>query len=258
MAVRPQIMAIMAVVILLIPISASTCQQVYAKGITPGNSTITYPPPTYKVKVKFDSIKVQNTHDPGIITPQSDGEYDLYAVVQGHGIGLTDRSFVGICGYSGTVPSCGLGDVSHGETVYFSPTAEVTVDIPETVPLSIFTAGVEVDLCGRKDPSLLPSSPDKIVAILKQPEETWVDSIQGYVDELSYGLGINALCAFDENDSLGSIVKFYKPPAYGAGAHEEFANNDDYILRYTITVVPPPNLDQKKTVLGTGNNFSIN
>ena len=53
-------------------------------------------------------------------------------------------------------------------------------------------------------------------------------------------------------------MNFYKPPAYGAGAHEEFANNADYILRYTITVVPPPNLDQKKTVLGTGNNFSLN
>src|SRR6478735_7854967 len=104
MAVSSPIMAIMAGIILLIPIGiCSLQQQVYAKGITPGNSTITFPPPTYKVIVKFDSIKVQETHDPGIIKSQSDGEYDLYAVVQGHGIGLTDRSFAGICGYSGTV-----------------------------------------------------------------------------------------------------------------------------------------------------------
>ena len=53
-------------------------------------------------------------------------------------------------------------------------------------------------------------------------------------------------------------MNFYKPLDYGAGAHEEFANNADYILRYTITVIPPPNLDQKKTVLDTGNNFSLN
>ena len=47
------------------------------------------------------------------------------------------------------LPSCGLGDVSHGETVHFSPLAEVTVDIPETLPLSIFTAGVEREYGGR-------------------------------------------------------------------------------------------------------------
>ena len=75
-------------------------------------------------------------------------------------------------GGSGNPLPCGLGDVSHGETVYFSPLAEVTVDIPETLPLSIFTAGVEVDNCGR-NLSDTQVAPDKIMAILKQPEETW-------------------------------------------------------------------------------------
>src|SRR6476659_3662220 len=99
MAVSSPIMAIMAGIILLIPIGiCSLQQQVYVKGITPGNSTITFPPPTYKVKVKFDSIKIQETHDPDILTSQSNGEYDLYAFVQGVPIGLTDRSFDGICG----------------------------------------------------------------------------------------------------------------------------------------------------------------
>ena len=175
MAVHSPIMAMTAAVILLIPISISTLQQqVYAKGITPGNSTINFPPPTYKVKVKFDSIKVQETHDPGIFTSQGDGEYDLYAFVQGVPIGLTDRSYEGICGGSGNPLPCGLGDVSHGETVYFNPLAEVTVDIPETLPLSIFTAGVEVDNCGRI--SLTRSGippPDQIAGILNQPEQTW-------------------------------------------------------------------------------------
>ena len=59
-------------------------------------------------------------------------------------IGLTDRSYESICGSGNPLP-CGLGDVSHGETVYFNPLAEVMVDIPETLPLSIFTAGVEVE-----------------------------------------------------------------------------------------------------------------
>jgi hypothetical protein len=85
--------------ILSISISISTLQQqVYAKGITLGNSTINFPPPTYGVKVKFDSIKVMQTHDPGIFTPEGDGEYDLWAVVQIHGIGLTDRSMVSAAG----------------------------------------------------------------------------------------------------------------------------------------------------------------
>ena len=257
MAVPSPIMAIIAAIILLIPISISTLQQqVYAKGITPGNSTINFPPPTYKIKVKFDSIKIQETHDPGILTSQSDGEYDLYAFVQGVPIGLTDRSFDGICGGSGDPLPCGLGDVSHGETVYFSPLAEITVDIPETLPLSIFTAGVEVDNCGRIFDTQVAT--DKVMAILKQPEETWAQSVQVWADGRSYPYGHTATCFLNFNDPLGSIVKFYKPPAYGAGAHEEFANNADYILRYTITVVPPPNLDQKKTVLNTGNNFSVN
>ena len=261
MAVRSPIMAIMAVILLITAGIFTVQQQVYAKGITPGNSTITFPPPTYKIKVKFDSIKVQETHDPGIFTPQGDGEYDLYAFVQGVPIGLTDRSFDGICGYSGGgPPPCGLGDISHGETAYFSPLAEVTVDIPETLPLSIFTAGVEVDNRGRI--SLTRSGippPVQIAGILNQPEETWVQSLQKYVRYVSNPVSNPTFtCGVNVNDRLGSIMNFYKPPDYGGGAHEEFANNADYILRYTITVVPPPNLDQKKTVLGTGNNFSLN
>ena len=47
-------------------------------------------------------------------------------------------------------------------------------------------------------------------------------------------------CTFNDNDALGTIIKFYKPPDYGAGVHEEGAANADYILRYTITVTPPP------------------
>ena len=231
MAVSSPIMAIMVLAILLIAISVPTMQQTYAKGITPSNSTITFPPPTYQVKVKFDSIKVQETHDPGIFTSQGDGEFDLYAFVQGVPIGLTDRSYEEICGGNGNPLPCGLGDVSHGETVYFAPSAEVTVDVPETLPLSIFAAGVEVDNCGRI--SLYHSGippPDQIVRILNQPEQTWVQSLQKYVRYLSNPVSNpTSTCGVNLNDRLGSIMNFYKPPDYGAGAHEEFASNSDYI-----------------------------
>ena len=75
-------------------------------------------------------------------------------MVQGVRIGLTDRSYVGYSGGSGNPLPCGLGDVSHGETVYFSSLAQVTVDVPETLPLSIFTAGVEVDGSAAGNPFL--------------------------------------------------------------------------------------------------------
>ncbi|HEY7109526.1 MAG TPA: hypothetical protein VH415_08880 [Nitrososphaeraceae archaeon] len=58
-----------------------TTQRKLSKGIEAGDYTITFPPPTYKVKVKFDSVKVQETHDHGIFSSQGDGEYDLYAFV---------------------------------------------------------------------------------------------------------------------------------------------------------------------------------
>ena len=96
------------------------------------------------------------------------------------------------------------------------------------MPLSIFTAGVEVDNCGRIFDTQVAT--DKVMAILKQPEETWAQSVQVWADGHSYPFRHIATCFLNFNDPLGSIVKFYIPPAYGAGAHEEFANNADYIL----------------------------
>jgi hypothetical protein len=153
----------------------------------------------------------------------------------------------------------GLGDVSHGETVYFSPLAEVTVDIPETLPLSIFTAGEEVDRCRPPYPDFPGVRPDKMEAILKQPEETWERSVQDYAIRYSTPRhlgpenGYSSLCSFFHNDPLGNIIKFYKPPGYGAGVHEEFAGNADYILRYTITVIPPIAHVNKEITPGTTN-----
>ena len=71
----------------------------------------------------------------------------LYAFVQGNVVDLTDASIPGNpYHYPGEIPSAGLGDVSEGETVQFLPEARVTVDLPETTPLSIFTLGKELDV----------------------------------------------------------------------------------------------------------------
>jgi hypothetical protein len=73
----------------------------------------------------------------------------LYAFVQGNVVDLTDTSIPGDpYHYPGEIPSAGLGDVSEGETIQFLPEARVTVDLPETTPLSIFTLGKELDSCG--------------------------------------------------------------------------------------------------------------
>ena len=92
--------------------------------------------PPYKVKVIFDSMTVHNDHEG---TLSGDGEYDIAAYVQGIKVGLTDTSG----------PGAGLWDVSSGETVTFDLGTEVTIDIPDIVPLSILTVGSEVDGCDR-------------------------------------------------------------------------------------------------------------
>ena len=75
--------------------------------------------------------------------------------------------------------------------------------------------------------------------ILKQPEEKWEPAFQFYAHIFSaqpFETSPSPLCVYNPSDRLGNIIKFYKPPGYGSGVHEEFADNVDYILRYTITV----------------------
>ena len=232
-----------------------TMQEKLSKGIIISNTTYTPPAPTYKVKVKFDSISVGDTHEG---TLSGDGEYDLTAYVQGIKLGLTDRSFEGICGGSGDPLPCGLGDVSVGENVYFTPNAEVTVDVPATLPLSIFTVGEEVDSCDRK--SHPDSLQDKLVAILQKPQNTWLDSIKKIVGtenipDCDFGLFENI------NDRIGTIIKFYNAPDYGAGAHTRVVSDaGDFILRYTITVIPPQNFANKQFEpnMQSNNTFTFN
>ena len=155
-----------------------TLQEKLSKGIIPGTS-ISFP---YTIKVKFDSIQVLDTHDPGIFTSEGDGEYDLYGLVQGVAISLTDRSFQGICGGSSDPLPCGLGDISHGERAYFSPSAEVTADIPGTMPLSVSSGGMEIDNCGRDTATNYKFLQKRVPEILQQPEETWYISLHDLVN----------------------------------------------------------------------------
>ena len=64
----------------------------------------------YRIRVGFDSITVHNNHE---TTGGGDGEYMLFAYVQGKGVDLTKLSQFG--------GNAGLNDVSDGETVQFMP-----------------------------------------------------------------------------------------------------------------------------------------
>lgn len=65
------------------------------------------------------------------------------------------------------MPRDWLGDVSPGETIYFIPGTEVTVYLPDTLPLSIFTVGIEVDQYGRVDFDYVEDERQALVEVFK-------------------------------------------------------------------------------------------
>ena len=75
------------------------------------------------------------------------------------------------------MPAYGLGDASEGETIYFDPGAEVTVSLPDTLPLSIFTVGQEIDECGRVKFQYYEVEREKLVETFKNPSLNWLDPI---------------------------------------------------------------------------------
>ena len=184
----------------------------------------------YRVTVTFDSITVHNDHDhcSYLRSPfggcSGSGEWNLFAYVQGQQIDLKRES------------SNRLSDVDGGDTVNFKPTAQVTLDIPKTHPLSIFTVGYEDDppIFG----ACLESPPydPAILQIFEDPPSTWFDAIHSYqIDHTG------PPCGPGWGDSIGIINKIYDPPAYGEGAHTNVVSSiGDFTLRYTISVQPPP------------------
>jgi hypothetical protein len=242
------------------PESTFTIQEKLSKGIIPNVEIITLP--TYKVTVVFDSITVHEDHEGAV---SGDAEYDLTAYVQGLKVGLTDKSLSTIC--VGCDPSPGLYDVSQGETIEFTPDARVTVEIPNTMPLSIFTVGDEVDhSCRSKH---LDNIQDKLNAILQKPQDTWFDSVkvvQHNENINSCTSGFNKAALKNPNDILGTITKFYFPPGssyepigYGAGAHTNVVSDTgDFTLRYTIAVTPPSTPEKQTDSNKFSNKFESN
>ena len=233
------------------PKSTLTLEEKISKGIIP-DIKINTPPPTYKVKLQFDSITVYEDYEGAL---SGDAEYDLTAYVQGVKVGLTDKTTGDGIWVGQDIPPFGLGDISEGETVTFDPHTEVTVEIPETLPLLIFTVGDEVDhSCRSKHPDNIW---DKLITILQKPQDTWFDSVK--VIQQNENLNVctskfNNAAPINPSDILGIITKFYYPPDYGRGSHTSVVSDTgDFILRYTITVIPLQTTEKKQTIIGTSN-----
>jgi hypothetical protein len=196
----------------------------------------------YKVRVTFNSITVHNTHDPGFISPQGEGEYDLTAYVQGRKVDLTEATVN--CLYAGVdFPPCGLGDSDLRETIYFNKPdqdvrAEIIVEIPKNVPLSIFTVGQESDECGRVP---FPKYLKEIDSIISNRNLDRTSQSQAVVDTQKRLNSYDCDSILEnDNEVLGTINKFYDPTSYGAGDHTNVVSSSrDFTLRYTISVTAP-------------------
>ena len=231
------------------PKTNTTSQARLSKGVIIPDNSINFP---YKVTVRFDSITVNDNHE---VTRFGNAEIDISAFVQGIRVDLTGASARGEV-HTGDMPHTGLGDASEGETIYFDPGTEVTVYLPSTLPLSIFTVGQEVDGCGRIDFNKpgMENLRLKLVEVFKDNRLNWQDAIDKYLYLVTPNFDYSYYCAYDENERLGNLIKFYGPPGqsyepigYGAGAHTNVVSDTgDFTLRYTITVTPPPIFGKNK------------
>lgn len=187
----------------------------------------------YRITVVFDSLTVHNTRD-GFF--RGDGEYHVAAYVQGVKVPLTEASVgEGICAGWGCPP---MMDADEGDTFTFTKGTQVTVNLPKTHPLSIFTAGVELDGCGRSafpEVNVARVQDDLTLAdVFKNPQLDWYHAVESFQSFAAYWMDCFAVTG--SLDVLGSINKFYNPPLYGAGQHADLVRNGDFTLRYTITV----------------------
>jgi hypothetical protein len=198
-------------------------------------------PSGYRVTVTFHSLTVHDTRD-GFW--RGDGEYDVVAYVQGVKVSLTDASVgEGFCAGWGCPP---MMDADEDERFVFTTGTRVTIDLPQTHPLSVFTVGVELDGCGR---SAFPEigiarvqDGVSLVEIFRNPVLDWYHAVEDFQSFAVSWVGCNrsTYYAFGGNDVLGSINKFYEPPGYGAGQHVDVVSYGDFTLVYTITVAPLP------------------
>ena len=212
------------------------------KGLQKGGPINAAPPVSnVVVAVTFNSITVHDKHEGAL---SGDGEYDLAAYVQGRKVGLTDASVGG-----------GLSDVGNGDTINFKPGSQIITELPNTVPISIFTVGTEVDDCGRTP---FPHNIQQMLPIFFDPQLDWLSAIsnlqssmnsysqlgeispsQGGKDKGCFATSLknikNIIIPYDANDILGTIREFYDPPGYGIGPHVVKSSTGDFTLRYTIS-----------------------
>jgi hypothetical protein len=199
------------------------------KGLQQGGPVFA-PPPVSNVVVSviFNSITVHNNHEGAV---SGDGEYYLVAYVQGKKVDLTHASG----------PGDGLWDVSNGETLTFKQDNVAITEIPNNIPLSIFTVGIESDACDKGDykspdnvqVQLFRDDPQHIWPLFDAPVSEWPIKISKLQKLLNSFL--NCFGVFNSDDTLGTISKIYDPPSLGAGAHTNVvSSNGDFTLRYTI------------------------
>jgi hypothetical protein len=169
----------------------------------------------HQLNVIFDSIKINNDHDP--LFP---GEWKIDSYVNGQRTQLWIGSE--------------LNRVSTGETVIFRE-KNINVTIPENGTLRIVTVGAEFDI-DLDDP--LPNISgilDKDLPFLDYSDKA-KDSIESIIN-------------FDRNDAIGIIAKEYSTENnFGIGRHDECSESIDeagdlydavdtscdFRLRYTI------------------------
>jgi hypothetical protein len=210
-------------------------------------------PPAYRVKTTFYNIKVHNDHD-GL--SRGDGEWDLAAFVQGIKVPLTEKSCrTNYITNAGSVPPCGLGDIEGGTSALFADLGKpldagtsVTVDLPRTVPLSIFVTGIEEDDCGR---AKFPDDKEqlKLMQLMRDERLNWIDPVRNFIDNVRaidshYTVTplSDPVCGYSDIiagfDKLGSIIRFYEPIDYGKsdGCMQDKSDSGDYTICYRTTV----------------------
>jgi hypothetical protein len=170
--------------------------------------------------VTFNSITVHNNHEGAF---SGDGEYALAAYVQGKQVDLTAAS----------APGAGLMDVSNGETLTFKQGNVAITEIPNNIPLSIFTVGHELDACPNS--FKFPQNIQEKLPIFFDPGLDWSSAISKFQHYLNYDLWVCHSQTGNDDEILGTIKEFYDPPSYGVGAHEVKSSNGDFTLRYTIS-----------------------
>jgi hypothetical protein len=199
------------------------------RGITIDEDALsqTLKPSLYRVQVAFDIIHVSDNHE-GLFS--GTGEFDLAAYVQGRKVSLTDAA------------KGKLWDVGEPFAATFRPQPAVTVSIPSTSSLSIFTVGSEVDGCGRT------AFPGELSSVATAVLDTDINKVGYAIREIQKELNnvINQQGCTNENDILGTINKVYNVKNgfgagfnYAVGVHEVTSGLSDFRLTYNIRVYPP-------------------